>query len=274
MLLPAPPSPSTLGLPELGPAKPVDDMASFGKTGFVESGLSGLPSLTPNLSTKNLYGPLKGLEISAAKSLPEPESDVLGSQMVVADDHKHQPSKDDHARPGLISNQVSNVMVKIATRDVCQHMARLSEFASMILLASALASHIVPGEHKTTQKQRPHVLRRRLQMVSNHLKLRTAFQKSQSKNTCESLASSNANPRDLDVSPSNPVLELDFHRPLPSLLERIFRTMHLLGLTPGDGQPPVNLDNLDELQSIMILAYIVMLLLSAPDRPADAMLLE
>jgi hypothetical protein len=165
-------------------------------------------------------------------------------------------------------------MVKIATRDVCQHMACLSEFAAMILLAAALASHIVPGEHKSTQKQKPHILRRRLQIVSKLLKLQTAVQKGQETNHGESPALSNANLRDPDVSPSHPVLELDFHRPLPSLLERIFRTLRLLGLMPGVWQLPVDLDNLDDHQSIMILAYIVMLLLSAPVRPVDAVLLE
>lgn len=153
-------------------------------------------------------------------------------------------------------------------------MACLSEFAATVLLAAALASHIVPGDHKSTQNQKPHVLRRRLQIVSKFLKLQTAAQRRQTRNNGENLASSNANLRDPDVSPSHPVLELDFHRPLPSLLERIFRSLRLLGLTPGVWQLPVDLDNLDDHQSIMILAYIVMLLLSAPVRPVDAVLLE
>jgi hypothetical protein len=165
-------------------------------------------------------------------------------------------------------------MVNIATRNICQNMACLSEFAAMILLAAALASNIVPGDHKSTQKQKPHILRRRLQIVSKLLKLQTAVQKSQARNHGESLASSNAYLRDPDVSPSHPVLEPNSHRPLPSLLERIFRNLRLLGLTPGVWQLPVDLDNLDDHQSIMILAYIVMLLLSAPVRPVDAVLLE
>jgi hypothetical protein len=93
MLLPAASSPSMLDLPELGPAKPVNDMASFGKAGFVESGLSELTSLLPNLSTKDLYGPLKGLGISAAKCIPEPESDALGSHIMAADGQRNKPSK-------------------------------------------------------------------------------------------------------------------------------------------------------------------------------------
>lgn len=93
MLLPARSSPTTLGLPELGPAKPVDGFASFGKSGFLESGLSGLLSLIPDFSTKNLHGPLKGLGISAAKCIPEPESDALGSHMVAAIGQRNQPSK-------------------------------------------------------------------------------------------------------------------------------------------------------------------------------------